>query len=57
MKFLEFFKNSYEPLFFDAGLSFSKKDREVADAAHDIAATGDERADAVAAGGWGVSMK
>jgi hypothetical protein len=28
----------------------------VADAAHDIAATGDERADAVAAGGWG-SMK
>jgi hypothetical protein len=57
VKFLEFFKNSYEPLFFDAGLSFSKKDREVADAAHDIAATGDERADAVAAGGWGVSMK
>ena len=49
-KFPKFFKHSYEPLFFNTGLSLCRKDREVARPAHDIAATGDERADAVAAG-------
>jgi hypothetical protein len=50
-KFPKFFKNGYEPLFCGASLSFAEKDRAVADAAGDFAATGDDGADAVAAGG------
>ena len=52
-KFPKFLGHGYELLFFDAGLSFAREDREVARAADDIGATGDERTDAGAAGGGG----
>ena len=41
----------YEPLFFNAGLSFVEKRSRSGGPADDVASTGDERAVAVAAGG------
>jgi hypothetical protein len=46
-----FFKQSYEPLFFDARLPFSEEIEKGAGAALGIATTGVERAVAVVAGG------
>jgi len=46
-----FFKQSYEPLFFDARLPFSEEIEKGAGAALGIATTGFERAVAVVAGG------
>jgi len=50
-KFPRFFKQSYEPLFFDARLPFSEEIEKGAGAALGIATTGVERAVAVVAGG------
>jgi hypothetical protein len=49
-KFPNRFRHGYEPLFFDASLS-QRKDRALAHPAGDLAATGDQRNAAVAAGG------